>query len=171
MVTIGSDYSWPKIYISDRPLALSTGHTDSQVDASFQLATTCVDSGRAQIRRQVDASKFSQFGHTTQVDKRWSQVNCIGVKFTASCDLRELASRLATLRKSVRKFWFCKLVLTCVDFRVRLARALQHKQQFLVSFSPTNARSSRGTSPFSMMFQLSILGINTKHHLNPVEGF
>ena len=29
-----------------------------------------------------------------------------------------------TLRKPVRKFWFCKLVLTCVDLRVRLARAL-----------------------------------------------
>ena len=34
----------------------------------------------------------------------------ICVKFTASCDLR---IRLATLRKSVRKFWFCKLALTC----------------------------------------------------------
>ena len=34
----------------------------------------------------------------------------ICVKFTAFCDLR---FRLATLRKSVRKFWFCKLALTC----------------------------------------------------------
>ena len=34
----------------------------------------------------------------------------ICVKFAAFCDLR---FRLATLRKSVRKFWFCKLVLTC----------------------------------------------------------
>ena len=46
------------------------------------------------------------------------------VKFTAFCDLR---IRLATLRKSVRKFWFCKLALTCVDVRVRLARALYRK--------------------------------------------
>ena len=30
----------------------------------------------------------------------------ICVQFTAFCDLR---IRLATLRKSVRKFWFCKL--------------------------------------------------------------
>ena len=46
----------------------------------------------------------------------------ICVKFTAFCDLRV---RLATLRKSVRKFWFCKLALTCVDLRVRLVRALE----------------------------------------------
>ena len=32
------------------------------------------------------------------------------MKFTAFCDLRaDLRIRLATLRKSVRKFWFCKL--------------------------------------------------------------
>ena len=41
------------------------------------------------------------------------------------CDLRaDLRIRLATLRKSVRKFWFCKLALTCIDLRVRLARAI-----------------------------------------------
>ena len=34
----------------------------------------------------------------------------ICVKCTAFCDLR---IRLATLRKSVRKFWFCKLASTC----------------------------------------------------------
>ena len=45
----------------------------------------------------------------------------ICVKFTAFCDLRV---RLATLRKSVRRFYFWKLALTCVDLRVRLARAL-----------------------------------------------
>ena len=45
----------------------------------------------------------------------------ICVKFTAFCDLRaDLRIRLATHRKSVCKFWFCKLVLTCVDLR-RLA--------------------------------------------------
>ena len=48
----------------------------------------------------------------------------ICVKFTAFYDLRaDLQIRLATLRKSVRKFWFCKLALTCVDLRVRLAGA------------------------------------------------
>ena len=34
----------------------------------------------------------------------------ICVEVTAFCDLR---IRLATLRKSERKFWFCKLALTC----------------------------------------------------------
>ena len=33
---------------------------------------------------------------------------------------------LATLRKSVRKFWFCKLALTCVALRVRLACRVLH---------------------------------------------
>ena len=44
-------------------------------------------------RTQVEAS-FSPSGHPTQVD---SQVNCIYVRFTFSCDLRELASRLVNL--------------------------------------------------------------------------
>ena len=36
------------------------------------------------------------------------------VKFTAFCDLRaDLRIRLATHRKSARKFRFCKLALTC----------------------------------------------------------
>ena len=49
----------------------------------------------------------------------------ICVKFTVFCDLQaDLRIRLATLRKYVRKFWFCKLTLTCVDLRVRLARTL-----------------------------------------------
>ena len=43
----------------------------------------------------------------------------ICVKFTVFSDLR---IRLATLRKSVCKFWFRKLALTCVDLQVRLAR-------------------------------------------------
>ena len=38
----------------------------------------------------------------------------ICVEFTAFCDLWvNLRIRLATLHKSVRKFWFCKLALTC----------------------------------------------------------
>ena len=49
----------------------------------------------------------------------------ICVKFTAFCDLQvDLRIRLATLRMSACKFWFCKLALTCVDLRVQLARAL-----------------------------------------------
>ena len=56
------------------------GETDSQVDASqrkfwtFRLATTCVDFGRAQIRRQVDT--------------RWSHVTCKCAKFTTFCNSR-----------------------------------------------------------------------------------
>ena len=50
----------------------------------------------------------------------------ICMKVTTFCDLRDdLRIRLATHCKSVRKFWFCKLALTCVDLRVRLARALK----------------------------------------------
>ena len=48
----------------------------------------------------------------------------ICVKFKAFCDLRDdLRIRLATLSKFVRKICFCKLALTYVDLRVRLARA------------------------------------------------
>ena len=49
----------------------------------------------------------------------------ICMKFTAFCDLRaDLRIPLATLRKSIRKFWFCKLAWACVDLQVCLARAL-----------------------------------------------
>ena len=49
------------------------------------------------------------------------------VKFTFFSDLQaDLRIHLAILHKSVRKFWFCKLALTCVDLRVRLARALEN---------------------------------------------
>ena len=49
----------------------------------------------------------------------------ICVKCMAFCDLwADFRIRLATLCKSVRKFWFCNLALTCVDLWVRLARAL-----------------------------------------------
>ena len=49
----------------------------------------------------------------------------ICMKFTAFCDLRaDLRIRLATLRKSVRKF--------CVDLRVRLASGLTYISSALV---------------------------------------
>ena len=129
------------LIVTSKSLSLSPGQTDLQVDASFGLAfnlrfvwpptcvdlrrlvTTCFDFGRPQIWTQVDA-KFLPFGHPAQVDTSRSQVICcynnaltkwmICMKFTAFCDLR---IRLATLRKYVRKFWFCKLALTCVDLR------------------------------------------------------
>ena len=61
--------------------AISLGQTDSQVS---DLCSTCVSFGHplALIRTQVGAG-FSPFGHPTQVDISWSQVNCIYVKFTA----------------------------------------------------------------------------------------
>ena len=103
----------------------AAGQTDSQVNPNFRLAfnlhfvwpPTRVDFGRAQIRSQVDA-RFSPFGRPMQVpDTSWSQVICIRVKFVTfvTClNFRaDLRIRLATHRKSVRKFWFCKLVLTC----------------------------------------------------------
>ena len=70
---------------------------------------------------------FSPFGHPTQVDTRWSQVNCINawnLRLFATCvnlpaDLR---IRSATHRKSVHKFWFCKLALTYIDLRVRFGQ-------------------------------------------------
>ena len=55
----------------------------------------------------------------------------ICVKFTAFCDLRaDWRIRLATHRKSVRKFWFCKLALTCVDLRIRLATLRKSVRKF-----------------------------------------
>ena len=96
----------------------------SQVDASFRhgwtcshlvWSPTCVDFGRAQIPTQVDVS-FSPFGHPTQVDTNWSQVNCISVKFTTFCDLRELARRLANQFGRPSQVRAQVLVLqTCVD--------------------------------------------------------
>ena len=50
----------------------------------------------------------------------------IRVKFMGFSDLQaDLRIRLATLRKGVCKFWFCKLALICVDLRVCLASALE----------------------------------------------
>ena len=74
----------------------------------------------------------------------------ICMKFTASCNLRtDLRICLATLRKSVRKFWFCKLVLTCVNLGVCLARALtiQCVHDFQVAFHFC-FKASPGAKPF-----------------------
>ena len=44
----------------------------------------------------------------------------------------------ATHRKFARKFWFCKLASTCIDLRVRLARALciELMTSFALAFNP-----------------------------------
>ena len=86
----------------------------------------------------------------------------ICVKFTAFCDLRvDLRIRLATLRKSVRKFWFCKLALTCVDLRVRLARALGCDILYSIfrSFS-TEAREKKAVLPTAESKAIKILANN-----------
>ena len=80
----------------DHPLALT-----SMVELKFYSPRT-----------QVDAS-YSAFGHLRQVDTSWSQVNCICVKFATCVNLRvDMWIRLATHRKSVHKFCFCKLAST-----------------------------------------------------------
>ena len=108
----------------------------AQVNASFRLpfrlaihlrwlALTSVGFGRVQIRTQVDA-RISPLGHPTQVDTSWSQVNCVCVKFTTFCDLRELASRLANPFGHPSQVRTQVLVLqTCVDLRVRLASGIK----------------------------------------------
>ena len=55
----------------------------------------CMDFGRAQIHKQVNAS-FSPFGHPTQVDT--SHLYRGGIH--DFCDLCELASRLAKFIRS-----------------------------------------------------------------------
>ena len=81
-----------------------------------------MDFGRAQIRTQIDA-RFSPFGHPTQVDTSWSQVNC-------NYGFLRLANPLVHPDlKSVRKFWYCRK--TCIDFGWA-----QIRTQFDVSFSP-----------------------------------
>ena len=85
----------------------------------------------------------------------------ICVKFTVLCNLQaDLRIRLATLRKSVRKFWFCKLVLTCVDLRIRLATLRKSVRKFwfcklALTCVDLGVRLARA------------LGINPKDHLSP----
>ena len=79
-------------------------------------ALTCDDFVRAQIHTQLDAC-FSPFGRSRQVDTSYhkSTVYAGNLRRCASClNLRaNLRIRLSTHRKSVRKFWFCKLASTC----------------------------------------------------------
>ena len=104
---------------------------------SFLVLTKCqvlnltVGRSRDQVLQRayshaVDAS-FSPYGHPTQVDTSWSQINCICVKVTAlPADLR---IRLAILGKSLRTIWLWKLApLTCIDLRVRFTRTLRIKR-------------------------------------------
>ena len=76
-----------------------------------QLSHTAITTAIAQIGLEIQTA----CKHTAVAHK-------FIMKLTAFCDLR---IRLATFRKSVRKFWFCKLALTRVDLRFRLTRALE----------------------------------------------
>ena len=65
----------------------------------------------------------------------------ICVKFTAFCDLRaDLRIRLATLRKSVCKFWFCKLASTYESVWPFGQDNLYSRLVFLRFLQPTFAR-------------------------------
>ena len=96
------------------------------------LAMTCAHFGRDQIYTQVDAS-FSPFGHPTQVNASWAtSINLLLAnkiedslrKKVFFCDLpvlaKKLASRLATQRKSLRKFNLRPLTTTCRSVWPRL---------------------------------------------------
>ena len=103
---------WPNRFASHKKpfnLRVSFGHPLAWTVCinSWWLARTCTGLDWAQIRMQIDA-------RSTRVDRK----SC--VKLTTFWDLW---IRLATLRKSVCKILFRKLVLTCVDLRVHLARA------------------------------------------------
>ena len=76
------------------------------------------------------AGKSTQVFHRLATQRKSAQVDrkstvCVEFTIFATCvNLRaDLRICLATLRKSVRKFWFCKLVATCIDLRFRLVRA------------------------------------------------
>ena len=108
----------------------------SQVDASFRhgwtcshfvWSPTCVDFGWAQIRTQVDASfhRLATQRRSTQIDRK-STVYPWNLRLFAICvNLQgDLRISLAAHRKSVRKFWFCKLASTCIALRLHLIRTL-----------------------------------------------
>ena len=89
----------------------------------FNLHSTCVSFGQLLVMTLVElkfVSKSTQVFHRlatqcklTQVDRKAS----VYARFFVTCvNLRaDLRFRLATHRKSVRKFWVCKLALTFVD--------------------------------------------------------
>ena len=132
--------------------------TDAQVDASRRKSThvfdlrfvrppTCVDLRWLDFGRDQFVRKSTQapFGHPMQIDTRWSKVICIFVKFTTCLNLRV---RLAIPRKSVRKFWFCKLAFrlaTHVSFWSRL-NSYASRRKFFTVWPPNASRHMLITS-------------------------
>ena len=100
------------------------------INLRFIWPLACVDFGRAQIRTQLNAIFFTVWPpNTTSRHRLDSKSSVYAWNFRVFAtwmnlrgDLRgDLRIPLATLRKAVGKFWFCKLALTCVDVQVRLA--------------------------------------------------
>ena len=111
---------------------LFPGQTDLQVNSSFQLAfrlATYLASPYVYLRWLWSSSKSysSQRKFFTVWPPNASQHKLIASDLYMHetydfSNLRaDLRIRLVTLRKSVRKFWLCKLALTCVDLRIRLS--------------------------------------------------
>ena len=101
----------------------------------FDLPSTCISFGHPLALTRVDlrwlgltvvelkfvrksTKVFYRLAIQRKSNTSWSQVICIYVKFATFCYLRnlrvDLRIRLTTHRKSVRKFWFFKLALTCI---------------------------------------------------------
>ena len=82
---------------------------------------------------------------------------CVNLWLSVTCE-PTCTSVWPPFAMSVRKFWFCKLALTCVNLRVHLARALvtlaSHQK-------PCNAvlikRSYSWESDSSPMYQLPVI--------------
>ena len=111
------------------------GQTDSQVDASFELAFRLATNLRW-LCSNLYASRHTFFTawppNASQHKLIASQLYMPALRLAWTCEptcetcvnLRaDLRIRLATHRKSIRKFWFCKLASICIYLRVRLARA------------------------------------------------
>ena len=79
------------------------------------IGIRCFAFVRLQIRTQSWRKSYTAFGHPTQVDTSWSQVICICLKFTTFFAYESTCESVwpPGHRKSVRKFWFCKLASAC----------------------------------------------------------
>ena len=83
--------------LSAWPNGLASRRQSMQVQLAFRLVTHLCRLALTLVELKFACKStkvFSPFGHPTQVDTSWSQVNCTCLKFTTFCDLRELVSRL-----------------------------------------------------------------------------
>ena len=115
-----TNISKSQLYRHTKSTALH-GQADSQVDASSRLVLRLFAT-YSSLRSQRKSTHLFR-----RLATRRKQSYVREIFFFATCvKLRaDLRIRLATLRKSVCKSWFCKLAFTCIDLRVRgLARSL-----------------------------------------------